>query len=154
MVRADLERLCLTHDEADLAGLLVFKQLDGAGAPLFPLVPILIESVEFCLPAKANTPKSAPNRAGESNRLHQGSKEASHMSRSASSSSSPVVTATSSSRTIGATWAPVSSSSPAAAAAEAPSSSVASGRSTTGSLSAMEWMIPALLDSIRRGRDG
>ena len=51
------------------------------------------------------------------------------MSRSTSSSSSPVVTATSSSFTMGATWAPVSSSSPGAAA----SSSSSAGRCSAGS---------------------
>jgi hypothetical protein len=53
MVGADLERLSLAHDEADLAVFLVLEQLDGARAPLLPLVPLLVEPVQFCLPAEA-----------------------------------------------------------------------------------------------------
>jgi hypothetical protein len=53
MVGADLERLGLAHDEADLAVLLVLEQLDGARSSLLPLVPLLVEPVQFCLPAEA-----------------------------------------------------------------------------------------------------
>jgi hypothetical protein len=45
VVGADLERLGLAHDKADLAVLLVLEQLDGARAPLLPLVPVLVEPV-------------------------------------------------------------------------------------------------------------
>ena len=51
MVGADLKRLRLTHDEADLGGVFVLEQLHSACAALFPLVPLLVEPVELRLPA-------------------------------------------------------------------------------------------------------
>jgi hypothetical protein len=51
MVSTDLKRLRLTHDEADLGGLLVLKQLHSACATFFPLVRLLVEPVELRLPA-------------------------------------------------------------------------------------------------------
>ena len=52
MIGADLECLRLAHDEADLGGLLVLQQLDGARTPLLPLVPLLIESIQLGLPVE------------------------------------------------------------------------------------------------------
>jgi hypothetical protein len=52
MVGADLKRLRLTHDEADLGGVFVLEQLHSACAALFPLVPLLVEPVELRLPAQ------------------------------------------------------------------------------------------------------
>ncbi len=49
MISADLESLRLAHYESDLSGFLVLKKLHGACASLFPLVPIFIETVQFCL---------------------------------------------------------------------------------------------------------
>jgi hypothetical protein len=51
VIGADLERLGLPHDEADLGGLLVLEELDGARAPFLPLAPVLVESVELRFPA-------------------------------------------------------------------------------------------------------
>lgn len=166
MVRADLERLGLAHDEADLAVLLVLEELDGARPPLLPLVPLLVKPVKLRLPANNRAdqrhqiePKKSTRatREGRRGERASGGGGGAHMSRSTSSSSSPVVTATSSSRTMGATWAPVSSSSPpAAAAAAAEASSSSSGRSTTGSLSAIggEELTSAALGSRSFGGEG
>ena len=52
VIGADLECLRLAHDEADLGGLLVLQQLDGARTPLLPLVPLLIESIQLGLTAE------------------------------------------------------------------------------------------------------
>ena len=52
VICADLQCLRLTHDEADLGGLLVLQQLDGARTPLLPLVPLLIESIQLGLTAE------------------------------------------------------------------------------------------------------
>ena len=52
VIGADLECLRLAHDEADLGGLLVLQQLDGARTPLLPLVPLLIESIQLGLPVE------------------------------------------------------------------------------------------------------
>jgi hypothetical protein len=53
MVGADLKRLRLTHDEADLGGVFVLEQLHSACAALFPLIPLLVEPVELRLPAQS-----------------------------------------------------------------------------------------------------
>jgi hypothetical protein len=45
MIGADLEGLGLPHNKANLFGLLVLEELHRTSAPLFPLVPIFIESV-------------------------------------------------------------------------------------------------------------
>lgn len=45
MVGADLEGLGLSHNKANLGGLLVPEELHRTGASLLPLVPIFIESV-------------------------------------------------------------------------------------------------------------
>lgn len=58
MVGADLKSLRLAHDKAHLACFLVLQELDGASAPLLPLVAVLVEPVEFRLPAKPNPHKS------------------------------------------------------------------------------------------------
>ena len=50
MIGADLERLGLSHDEADLGSLLVFEQLDGTRAPLLPLAPVLVKSIQLRFP--------------------------------------------------------------------------------------------------------
>ena len=52
VICADLQCLRLTHDEADLGGLLVLQQLDGASTTLLPLVPLLIESIQLGLPVE------------------------------------------------------------------------------------------------------
>jgi hypothetical protein len=62
VVGADLQRLGLAHDEADLAVLLVLEELDGAGAPLLPLVPVLVESVQLGLPATPPRSRSRENQ--------------------------------------------------------------------------------------------
>jgi hypothetical protein len=45
MIGADLEGLGLPHNKANLFRLLVLEELHRTSAPLFPLVPIFIESV-------------------------------------------------------------------------------------------------------------
>jgi hypothetical protein len=52
VIGADLECLRLAHDQANLGGLLVLQQLDGASTSLLPLVPLLIESIQLGLPAE------------------------------------------------------------------------------------------------------
>lgn len=65
MISADLERLRLTHDEADLGGLLVLEQLHSACAALLPLVPLLVEPVELRLPAQPPHVRSTrPSQTG------------------------------------------------------------------------------------------
>lgn len=53
MIGADLKRLRLTHDEADLGGLLVLEQLHSACSALLPLIPLLVEPVKLGLPAQS-----------------------------------------------------------------------------------------------------
>lgn len=52
MIGADLESLRLPHNEANFAGHFMFQQLNGTGASLFPLIPVLIKTVQLCLPTK------------------------------------------------------------------------------------------------------
>jgi len=68
VVRADLKRLGLAHDESDLAGLLVLEKLDGAGAPFLPLVPVFVKSVQLRLPAKTQI---STKSSGAGNRARQ-----------------------------------------------------------------------------------
>lgn len=61
MVGTDLEGLGLSHNQADLAGLLVLKELHSPGTSLLPLVPIFIEPIELRFPAGENQNKIVPN---------------------------------------------------------------------------------------------
>jgi hypothetical protein len=67
VIGADLEGLRLTHDEADLGGLLVLEQLHSARSAFLPLVPLLVEAVELGLPAVyPHGVKSKPSRSDRS----------------------------------------------------------------------------------------
>lgn len=114
MIGADLECLGLPHHQPNLSGFFMLQELHVPTAPLLPLIPLLVEPIQLRLPATAaeepieiapQKPRFSRNREKRREGLGR------YRSRRESSSSSPVVTATSSRRTMGDTWAPVSSSS-------------------------------------------
>lgn len=109
MICADLERLGLAHHQSHLPGDLMFQQLNVPAATLLPLVPLLVKPIQLRLPITTASSIHIQNTNQFKNR--ESVCVVSYRSRMGSSSSSPVVTATSSSFTIGATCAPVSSSS-------------------------------------------
>lgn len=56
VVGADLECLVTSHQDTDLAGLLVLEQSDVACSTLFPLLGLPLESEELCTPAYREQP--------------------------------------------------------------------------------------------------
>jgi len=117
MISADLQCLRLPHDKANLASDLVLQELDASRTPLLPLIPLFVKSVKLRFSTKLKQNQIISIRKPSSKRIKlktrnsQRERERVYRSRIGSSSSSPVETATSSSLTMGAIWAPVSSSS-------------------------------------------
>ena len=66
MISADLECLRLAHYEPDFSRFLVLQKLHGPCASLFPLLPIFIETVQFCF-SETKTPK--PKKKGKKDKI-------------------------------------------------------------------------------------